>query len=289
MSTNRKDNTGYDLKHLFVGAEGTLGIITKVALSCPRLPRSRNTAFLACDSFESVRKTLSCAKDELGEILAAFEFMDEEVLDQVATELPVPLKKEDGGNYHFCILVETQGSNSDHDALKLETFLEKVMEDGNVIDGIVAQDLTQVHEMWEVRESCNPIVKSKGYNYKYDLSLPLSEYYDIAEEMRDRLSEIPNVLVVNWGHVCDGNLHLNIITPGKFEVDNTVKDLIEPFIFESVVKRGGSISAEHGLGQCKNNYLGKYAKDDATVRVMQSLKKTFDPNGILNPGKFLPS
>jgi FAD/FMN-containing dehydrogenase len=117
----------------------------------------------------------------------------------------------------------------------------------------------------------------------------LSEYYDIAEEMRDRLSEIPNVLVVNWGHVCDGNLHLNIITPGKFEVDNTVKDLIEPFIFESVVKRGGSISAEHGLGQCKNNYLGKYAKDDATVRVMQSLKKTFDPNGILNPGKFLPS
>ena len=98
----------------------------------------------ACDSFESVRKTLSCAKDELGEILAAFEFMDEEVLDQVATELPVPLKREDGGNYHFCILVETQGSNSDHDALKLETFLEKVMEDGNVIDGIVAQDLTQV-------------------------------------------------------------------------------------------------------------------------------------------------
>jgi FAD/FMN-containing dehydrogenase len=144
MSTNRKDNTGYDLKHLFVGAEGTLGIITKVALSCPRLPRSKNTAFLACDSFESVRQTLSCAKEELGEIMAAFEFMDKEVLDHVGTEVPIPLKNGDGENYRFCVLVETQGSNADHDNLKLEAFLEKAMEDGNVVDGVVAQDLTQV-------------------------------------------------------------------------------------------------------------------------------------------------
>ncbi len=141
---------------------------------------------------------------------------------------------------------------------------------------------------WEVRESCNPIIKSKGFNYKYDVSLPLSDYYGIAKEMRERLSKV-NVDVVNWGHVIDGNLHLNIITPGQFEIDHEVKKLVEPFIFESVVKRGGSISAEHGLGQCKNNYLGIYAKDEASVAVMKSLKASFDPNGILNPGKFLPS
>ena len=144
MSTNRKDNTGYDLKHLFVGAEGTLGVITKVVLSCPRLPRARNVAFLACESFEDVRQTLSCAKEELGEILAAFEFMDQEVLDQVATEKHIPVRVNGKDNYRFCLLVETQGSNNEHDTSKLEAFLEKCMASGNVVDGVLAQDLKQV-------------------------------------------------------------------------------------------------------------------------------------------------
>lgn len=142
---------------------------------------------------------------------------------------------------------------------------------------------------WEIRESCNPIIREIGYNYKYDISLPLSDYYDIAEEMRERLATKPEAVVVNWGHVIDGNLHLNIVTPGAFSADEKIKSLIEPFIFESVIRRGGSISAEHGLGQCKNNYLGKYAKNEDVLKVMKSLKKIFDPNGIMNPGKFLPT
>jgi|AntRauTorckE5430_2_1112549.scaffolds.fasta_scaffold43537_1 FAD/FMN-containing dehydrogenase len=108
--------------------------------------------------------------------------------------------------------------------------------------------------------------------------------------MRERLLPFKgDIVVANWGHVIDGNLHLNVITPGKFEVDIKIKNSIEPFIFEYVVAKGGSISAEHGLGQCKNNYLGKYAKSKAAVAVMRSLKDSFDPNGILNPQKFLPS
>ena len=109
--------------------------------------------------------------------------------------------------------------------------------------------------------------------------------------MRERISKSnkPDLVVVNWGHVVDGNIHMNIFSPGVFEVDHEAKGIIEPFIFESVVKRGGSISAEHGLGQDKNKYLGKYAKSDAVLSVMRSLKRSFDPNGILNPGKFLPS
>lgn len=289
MSTNRKDNTGYDLKHLFIGAEGTLGIITKVGLACPPLPKARHAAFLACETFEDVLRTLTCAKEELGEVLAAYEFMDQEVLDQVATELKIPLIKDDNKNYRFCVLVETQGSNDDHDSMKIQSFLTKAMENNYVSDGVLAQNLTQVHEMWEVRESCGSIIKSKGYNYKYDISLPIKEYYDIVGEMRDRLSTVPHAEIVNWGHVIDGNLHLNVITPGKFEVDSEVKALLEPYIFESVVKRGGSISAEHGLGRCKNEYLGVYAKDKATVSLMKELKDFFDPNGICNPGKFLPS
>ena len=149
MSANRKDNTGYDLKHLFVGAEGTLGIITKVSLSCPRLPRARNTAFLACDSFDSVLRVLTLAKEELGEVLAAFEFMDRQILNEVSREKAIPLTKADDGdnqerNYRFCILVETQGSIKDHDMEKMESFLEKGMGNGDIVDGSLAQDMKQV-------------------------------------------------------------------------------------------------------------------------------------------------
>ena len=104
----------------------------------------------------------------------------------------------------------------------------------------------------------------------------------MAEEMRERLSSRPDVRVVNWGHVIDGNLHLNVITPGLFDHDNEVKDLIEPYIFEAVVRRGGSISAEHGLGQCKNEYLGKFAKNQDALSLMKSVKEMIDPNGIMN-------
>ena len=147
MSTNRKDNTGYDLKHLFVGSEGTLGVVTKVALNCPRLPSSRNVAFLACDSFQSVCETLAKAKEHLGEVLAAFEFMDKAVLDQVATEKRIPLLNDNGENYDFYVLVETQGSNEEHDMQKLELFLESTMESSQAVDGILAQDMKQVLDM----------------------------------------------------------------------------------------------------------------------------------------------
>eukprot|EP00551_Chaetoceros_affinis_P004012 CAMPEP_0203677564 /NCGR_PEP_ID=MMETSP0090-20130426/28611_1 /ASSEMBLY_ACC=CAM_ASM_001088 /TAXON_ID=426623 /ORGANISM="Chaetoceros affinis, Strain CCMP159" /LENGTH=146 /DNA_ID=CAMNT_0050544483 /DNA_START=1 /DNA_END=438 /DNA_ORIENTATION=+ len=144
----------------------------------------------------------------------------------------------------------------------MSLFLEKSMENDYVVDGALAQDLKQVQEMWEIRESCNPIIKAQGYNYKYDLSLPIPQYYDIVEETRNHLRARPDAILVNWGHVIDGNIHLNVITPGVFEEDPELKSLLEPFIFEAVVRRGGSISAEHGLGQQKSKYLGTYAKND---------------------------
>lgn len=134
----------------------------------------------------------------------------------------------------------------------------------------------------------NPIIKAVGYNYKYDLSLPIPQYYEIVEETRDHLISRPDAILVNWGHVIDGNIHLNVITPGNFEEDTELKALLEPFIFEAVMKRGGSISAEHGLGQQKNKYLGTYAKDQISVDAMKRMKDLFDPNNILNPGKYLP-
>jgi FAD/FMN-containing dehydrogenase len=140
---------------------------------------------------------------------------------------------------------------------------------------------------WEVRESCNPIIASKGYIYKYDLSIPISEFDELVADIRQRLADHANAVVVNWGHVIDGNIHLNVTTPGVFEIDSEIVEKLEPYIFLAVIARGGSISAEHGLGQCKNEYL-KLCKDDTTLDAMRSIKKLFDPNGIMNPGKYLP-
>jgi len=150
MSCNRKDNTGYDLKHLFIGAEGTLGIITKIALSCPKLPTSRQAALLQCPTFNDVRTTLSTAKEKLGEILSAFEFMDYEVVSLVQQQQQQTVlieEEDDESDNPFFLLVETQGSNSEHDREKMEQFLECCMEDGFVVNGILAQDGKQMEEM----------------------------------------------------------------------------------------------------------------------------------------------
>jgi len=285
LNVNRKDNTGLDLKHLFIGAEGTLGVVTKVAISCPKLPKARNAAFLALQTFDDVRRTMALAKSELGETLAAFEMMDKAVLKLVAAEKDIPVSVEDCSYY---VLVETQGSNHSHDEEKMETFLETTMEKEYVVDGVLAQDMRQVMTFWYIRESCNPVVKDMGYNYKYDVSIPISDFESVIQEMKERLKVRPDAMVVNWGHVIDGNLHFNVTTPGDFEENPEILGLIEPYLFEAVVRRGGSISAEHGLGRCKNSYLGSLAKDPVSLDAMLSIKSTFDPNGILNPGKYFP-
>lgn len=289
-NTNRKDNTGYDLKQLFIGAEGSLGIISKINLSCPRLPSSRNTAFLALENFDAVRRTLRLAKVELGECLAAFEFMDRAILDLVSKSRAIPISMDGSTLYPFYVLVETQGSNGEHDSEKMATFLERAMSTLDVVDGILSQDIQQVEEMWAIREACNPAVAAEGRVYKYDISIPVSDYYEIVEEMKSRLGPArPDALVVNWGHVIDSNLHFNVTTPGMFEEDPEIVSLIEPYLFESVVRRKGSISAEHGLGQCKNEYLGTLAKSPTAVSKMRAIKQLFDPHYILSPGKYLPA
>ena len=285
-SANLKDNTGYDMKHLFIGAEGTLGIVTKVALQCPRLPQSRCAAFLACESFEHVTKLLQEAKSHLGEILAAFEFMDASILKIVeSTGKELPLSDV----YPYNVLIETHGSLEEHDQAKLEKFLDLVLEDGMVVDGILAQNYGQVNEFWNVRESCNPSIASSGYVYKYDVSLPVEDFPSFSEEMHRRLAPVnSNIVTANWGHCADGNLHFNAVVPNQYEKDPELLSILEPHIFESVLKRGGSISAEHGLGQQKNKYL-TMVHDEGKLESMRAIKQLFDPNGILNPFKFLPS
>lgn len=288
LNTNLKDNTGYDLKHLFIGAEGTLGVITKVILHCPTLPSSRHAVLVACQDYSQVVDTLYLAKSILGETLAAFEYMDKPVLDLVGKDKTIPLSNEDGENYPYCILIETQGSSEEHDSSKLETFLEAAMEQNFVVNGLVAQDLHQVQTLWSIREYCGVAVARTGRPYKYDLSLPVTAFASVVSTVTERLQEThPDTIAVNWGHVIDGDLHLNVVTPGKFEKDQSLKDRLEPYLIDVVVDYAGSISAEHGLGQDKNIYLDK-VKEPNVIETMKAVKDLFDPKGILNPGKYFP-
>ncbi|ORX54561.1 FAD-binding domain-containing protein [Hesseltinella vesiculosa] len=291
MSTLRKDNTGYDLKQLFIGSEGTIGIITGISILTPRRPSAIHVALLGVDSFEDVQKAFKQSRIQLSEILSAFEYYDNNAFQ-------IFKKHNDArsimdNEYPFYVLIETSGSNKDHDEEKLNTYLEDMMTDGIAQDGVVAQDESQSKRIWGVREGLTEALGKEPAVYKYDISMPVSKINDCVLEMRDHLEQggafgkpdSPVIDVVGYGHVGDGNLHLNI--PAK-SADPRVLELIEPFLFEWVSKQKGSISAEHGLGISKNQYLS-YSKSESMIKLMKTFKSVLDPNGILNPYKYLPT
>lgn len=295
----RKDNTGFDLKQLFIGSEGTLGIITSVSILAPRRPSSVNVAVLTADSFEAVLQVFSKSKGMLNEILSAFEFWDGQAAGLVYKNVshirdPFTAEGETPHTQPFYILLETAGSDKDHDSEKLTKFLETLFEEGTVSNGVLADNDTQKSSMWAIRESITEACAKdgKGGNLKYDLSFPVNKLYQCVEVIRKRLEDAGlygagsgrEGSVVGFGHIGDGNLHLNITGSAW---DKRVEDVIEPFVYEYTHENNGSISAEHGLGIMKAPYIG-YSKSDECVQAMKALKQCWDPKGILNPYKFLP-
>ncbi|KAF2140392.1 uncharacterized protein K452DRAFT_319882 [Aplosporella prunicola CBS 121167] len=290
LSKLRKNNTGYDLKQLFIGGEGTIGIITAISILCPQQSPAVNVAYFGVESYEKCQQAFREAKGQLSEILSAFELMDgrtQKILEKVVSK-KLPLE----GEYPFYCLIETKGSNGDHDSEKLQNFLEHVMGEEIVSDGVLAQDQTQMAELWSCREGITECLGHWGGVYKYDLSIPLEELYQLVDETRERMikagllgdtDEHPVVDVVGYGHMGDANLHLNIPTR---TFDKRVEKELEPFVYEWVAKRNGSISAEHGLGLTKKPYVG-YSKDETMVKIMKQLKDLFDPKGIMNPYKYI--
>lgn len=285
----KKNNTGYDIKQLFIGGEGTIGVITGVSIACPRRSNAVNVAFFGLESFDKVQQAFKEAKGQLGEILSAFELMDAQSQDFVkkVTGNKHPLE----GQYPFYCLIETSGSNSEHDQAKLEKFLEHVMGEEIVADGTLAQDGTQIKTLWGWREGITEALGHAGGTYKYDVSIPLNELYKLVEDTRARFEEHGLIGegegkalgVVGYGHMGDSNLHLNI--PVK-KYSKEVEKVLEPWVYEWIQKRSGSISAEHGLGIAKNKFIG-YSRNDTMIGLMKQIKNLYDPNGIMNPYKYL--
>ncbi|KAG8197492.1 hypothetical protein JTE90_007231 [Oedothorax gibbosus] len=280
MNTMRKNNTGYDLKHMFIGSEGTLGIITEAAILC--YPKSSQTAvaFLGCNTFEQVLKTAQIVRRQLPELLSSLEMLDNEAADTLRDnlKLTVPISK-----HPFYVLVEISGSDSEYNEKKLNECLNLLMEENHISDGTIATDSTRMKALWSVRERITEALLHEGCGYKYDISLPLKHFYNLVKVMRRRLGT-KVTRCVGYGHLGDGNVHFNATTK---EFDLEVLNLIEPFIYEWTVQRKGSISAEHGIGYKKTKYLC-LNQTDAAIGLMKSLKRLMDPNGILNPYKVLP-
>lgn len=191
----------------------------------------------------------------------------------------------------FYVLIETSGSNQDHDDEKLAVFLEDIMTNEVVLDGVLAQDTTQFKNFWEIRESIPVACAKEGGMFKYDLSVPLPLLYNIVTEMREKLHDLCDIngkehvkSIVGFGHAGDCNLHLNIMTTGYTPL---MKAAIEPYIYERIKSYNGSISAEHGVGIMKAGDL-YYSQSKDSVNVMRRIKSMFDPKGILNPYKFFP-
>ncbi|XP_061651544.1 D-2-hydroxyglutarate dehydrogenase, mitochondrial [Phyllopteryx taeniolatus] len=280
LSTLRKDNTGYDLKQLFIGSEGTLGVITAVSVLCPRKPKSVHVMFLGCETFEQLLKTFRLCKGMLGEILSAFEFLDSECMRLLSTHLKLDNPICD---CPFYVVIETSGSDPRHDEEKLHNFLEEAMTSSLVTDGTLATEESKTKALWSLRERVAEALTHDGFNYKYDVSLPLETIYQLVTDMRARLGGRAKS-VIGYGHVGDGNLHLNITSPTR---DAALLAAIEPFVYEWTCARRGSVSAEHGLGLKKRNYI-YYSKPARAVAVMAGIKGMLDPRGILNPYKTLP-
>ncbi|KAK6452272.1 (R)-2-hydroxyglutarate---pyruvate transhydrogenase [Trichoderma asperellum] len=280
MCALRKNNTGYDLKQLFIGGEGTIGIITKLVIQCPQRSAAVNVAFFGVDSFKKAQLAFREAKQQLGEILSAFELMDSRS-QQIVHEIKGEERPLEGDHPFYC-LIETSGSNGDHDNEKLEKFLEDVLTKEIVTDGVVAQGESQAKALWSWRESITECIGHGGGVYKYDVSIPLAEMYSLVEDVRERMGEAgligdaeeyPVSAVVGYGHMGDSNLHLNVAVR---RYDAKVEEALEPFVYEWIAKRNGSISAEHGLGLAKKNFVN-YSRNDTVIGLMKQIKNLYDP------------
>jgi FAD/FMN-containing dehydrogenase len=284
----RKDNTGYDLKQLFIGSEGTLGIVTAAVLKLFAAGRTRLTALAAVADVARAVSLLQTMKQALGDRLVGFELMSADALAlsrKHHPDLPDPLP-----NHPWYVLVEASDS-APHAPLAshVEAAFAAALDDGTLADATIAQSDEQADRLWALRENISEAQRREGPNIKHDISLPISTIPAFLADCEAELARaLPGARLVTFGHLGDGNLHYNVAapagTPGQAFIENT--PLANRIVHDRVAAAGGSISAEHGIGQLKRQELTRY-KSDVELELMRRLKSALDPLSLLNPGKVL--
>jgi FAD/FMN-containing dehydrogenase len=285
----RKDNTGYDLRDLFIGAEGTLGIITGAVLKLYPQPKASITALAALPSPAHALQLLVLMQDHCGSSLTGFELMSRYCLALVAGQFP-QLPKPFASPHPQYVLLELSSSESEQHAVGLlEHAIGAALARGVIDDAVVASSVAQSAGLWQLREHI-PLAQAKaGKNIKHDISLPVSRIADFIEVTGPLLdAAFPGCQLVCFGHLGDGNLHYNVAPPPGISNDDFLlqQDQVNRVVYDSVELFGGSISAEHGIGALKRDELARY-KSPVELNMMRAIKAALDPLGIMNPGKIL--
>jgi len=279
----RKDNTGYDLKHLFIGAEGTLGVITAAVLKLFPLPQRRMTCWLSLASPRAAVELLNAAKSAFDAQLTAFELVSEIALALVLKNIPNSVRPVAAGGWY--VLAEF----SDAAPEKVESWLAGMLESGLLSDAVLAQSETQAGKLWALRENISEAQKIEGVSIKHDIAVPVSAIGEFLERAGAVLTRaFPGIRVVAFGHVGDGNLHYNLSRPDTRENALLIDDqaAVNRLVHDIVHALNGSISAEHGIGQLKREELLRY-KSPVEMQLMRSIKQALDPRSLMNPGKIL--
>jgi FAD/FMN-containing dehydrogenase len=276
-----KNATGYDFRHLFIGSEGTLGLIVELTVSLASAPKDPTVLLLGVEDMTDTMPILESFQNKLP--LTAFEFFSEQALAHVIKEkqLQRPFESE----CPFYALLEFEQSSEQDLDTAMELF-EHCLEQGWVVDGTVSQSLGQAQNLWRLREDISETI-AQFTPYKNDISVKVSAVPEFLKEVDELVTrEYPDFEIIWFGHIGDGNVHLNILKPESLQAEEFFEQCgkVSDFVFEVVKKHGGSISAEHGVGLLKKPFL-HYSRSDAEISYMQSIKQVFDPNNVMNPGK----
>ncbi|MDF1605131.1 FAD-binding oxidoreductase [Nocardioides sp. YIM 152315] len=283
----RKDNTGYDLKQLFIGSEGTLGIVTAAVLRLvPATPR-RATALLALPDVECAVGLLPVLREHGGGLLTAWELLNRQAVDLVVDHLP-GVRDPFDGIHGWYGLVELAGTSDDVDE-RLDAALAAAVGPDLAVDAVVAGGPAQRASLWALREGVSEAQRIEGVSVKHDVTVPIAELPRFVARTGPRLEELlPGVRLVTYGHVGDGNLHYNLSAPaGNDDALRAAAPDLTAAVYDEVAALGGSISAEHGLGALKRQAAAAY-KSDVENDLMRAVKQALDPRGAMNPGKVLP-
>jgi len=278
-----KDNSAYDLKQLFIGSEGTLGVITRAVLRLVEAPNSRISALAGLDSYDQVVVFLKFMDKGLAGTLSSFELMwppTYKVLTTPPASVSPPLPYE----YNYYVLFDSLGSDPMQDSIRFQNLLEEALNQGLIQDAVPAESATDINRFWTIREDVTPMVSKCRHVQQFDISLPIPLIGEVISQIVEDLYQIPEVeKVFTFGHVGDGNIHLVI---GKSHQSEALLNRINHRVYQPLKEIGGSISAEHGIGIHKKHYL-HISRTSEEIQLMKTLKNTLDPRNILNPGKIL--
>ncbi|MBT3916267.1 MAG: FAD-binding oxidoreductase [Rhodospirillaceae bacterium] len=289
LNALRKDNTGYDLKQLFIGAEGTLGIITKAVLKLFPAPKTTMTVLAALPELTAILNLFEATRQLCGDRLTAFELISRIAIDLGVAHIPGVIDPFENAHPCYALVELTSPRANDELRTEIETVLEKAFEDGIVTDAVFAESDAQRQELWKIREEIPAAQTREGASIKHDISVPVSQTVAFITEASKQITQaLPGIRPCPFGHIGDGNIHFNLTQPAEMTSEDFMAqaEALTRIVYDLVVEMKGSISAEHGIGAFKRKELAHYASA-TKIDLMRSIKQALDPDNIMNPGKIV--